>query len=388
MTAPDVAIIGGGILGTATAAFLAESGVSVRLYEAVGIAAGASGRNSGIVQHPFDPVLAGLYRDSLIEYRRLAAGAAVGAGAGFRIPEKPAGLMLVGHDERPARTEAARWADRWPAARPEILRGSELLAREPALARDLVAVRLEIGFPVAPAAAAEAFAAASRASGADLRVGSAAIPAIRDGRATGVHLDGARFEAAGAVVVAAGSWTPALIDPSGVWRPIRASWGVIAGIDLAGAPRHALEAIDIDIEPAEGEAADVVDFSLVPADGSSALGSTFLASEPDPGAWIDPLRTNGARYVPGVASAPLVGVRRCARPVSLDGRPLLGPAPGIDGLWIAAGHGPWGISTGPGSARLLADALLADAGAPKIPRELAAGRFGEPRYRQDSGSSR
>ena len=131
-----------------------------------------------------------------------------------------------------------------------------------------------------------------------------------------------------------------------------------------------MEAIDIDIEPGgdpdaagEAAAADVardadVSFSLVPAAGSSALGSTFLADEPDPDGWLDALRRVGARYVPGVADAPLVGLRHCARPVSRDGRPLVGPAPWCDGLWIAAGHGPWGISTGPGSARLLVDRML------------------------------
>jgi glycine/D-amino acid oxidase-like deaminating enzyme len=67
------------------------------------------------------------------------------------------------------------------------------------------------------------------------------------------------------------------------------------------------------------------------------------------------------------------GARACARPQSLDGRPLVGPAGGIDGLWIAAGHGPWGISTGPATARLAADALL---GRAEVPAELRASRFG------------
>jgi glycine/D-amino acid oxidase-like deaminating enzyme len=62
--------------------------------------------------------------------------------------------------------------------------------------------------------------------------------------------------------------------------------------------------------------------------------------------------------------------------VSRDGRPLIGPAPWCDGLWIVSGHGPWGISTGPGSARLLVDRLL-DPGA-AIAHELAVDRFGVP----------
>jgi glycine/D-amino acid oxidase-like deaminating enzyme len=40
---------------------------------------------------------------------------------------------------------------------------------------------------------------------------------------------------------------------------------------------------------------------------------------------------------------------------------------------VATGHGPWGVSLGPGSARLVADAVLGRA--PAIPPELAATRF-------------
>jgi glycine/D-amino acid oxidase-like deaminating enzyme len=116
----------------------------------------------------------------------------------------------------------------------------------------------------------------------------------------------------------------------------------------------------------------------VPGTGSSSLGSTFLRDEPDPAAWLDTLRTIGRRYVPDVATAPLVGLRTCARPVSRDARPLVGAAPWTTGLWIAAGHGMWGISTGPGSARLVADAILGRAGGGSIPAELAVGRFGAP----------
>jgi glycine/D-amino acid oxidase-like deaminating enzyme len=69
----DVAVVGGGIVGCATAAFLAAAGARVTLYERAEVGAGASGRNSGIVQHPFDPVLVGLYRRSLGLYRDLEA---------------------------------------------------------------------------------------------------------------------------------------------------------------------------------------------------------------------------------------------------------------------------------------------------------------------------
>ncbi len=372
VSAPDVAVIGGGIVGSATAAFLAEAGLSVRLYERAAIAAGASGRNSGIVQHPFDPVLAGLYRRSVEAYRGLPTE----GDAGFTFPDEPAGLLYVGRDETMAHDEASRWAAAWPASRPEVLDGSALSTLEPAIARGISACRLAIGYPVEPAAATLAFAELARASGVEIVIGDDVGIAVDGGRAIGVDRAGA-VEGAGAVVVAAGPWTPSIVDPTGAWRPIRPVWGVVASIALAAAPRHGLESIDIDIEPGGDAAADVgvdesdagVDFSLVPvAGGSSALGSTFLTEEPVPADWLDRIRRVGARYVPAVASAPLLGLRHCARPVSLDGRPLVGPASWCEGLWIAAGNGPWGISTGPGTARVLVERMLDARSAPRSRR--------------------
>jgi glycine/D-amino acid oxidase-like deaminating enzyme len=376
--APDIAIIGGGIVGCATAAFLAAAGLRVRVHERSAIAVGASGRNSGIVQHPFDPVLAALYAASLDAYRDLAAEVPT-----FSIPDEPAGLLYVGRDADRAARVAADWSAAWPGARAEVVAGAGLRTLEPALAPDLVACRLAIGYPVAPAAATRAFADLARARGVELTLGDAARPAIEGDRVAGLEIRGA-IEPAGGVVVAAGPWTPDVVDETGRWRPIGAVWGVVASVVLPSPPRHGLEAIDIDIEPgASGrDRADVtprddlVDFSLVPGSASSALGSTFLPAEPDPEAWIEPLRRVGSRYVPAIADAPITGVRHCARPVSFDGRPLVGPIGPIDRLWVAAGHGPWGISTGPGTARLLADRIIGALDDGSIPESLRADRFG------------
>ncbi len=374
--APTVAIVGGGIVGAAAAAILATAGARVTLYECTGIAAAASGRNSGVIQHPFDPVLVSLYKRSLAIYRDLAWA----SSGEFRLPNEPAGLLLIGTADAAAAAAgiAAAWTETYPVARPEIVAGQSLCDLEPGLAPDLVACRLEIGYPVAPASATRAFAKVAEARGATVRIGADVAVALSGGEAVGVEVDG-RVEPAGAVLVAAGPWTPALVDPSGKWRPIRSSWGVVAQVDLAEPPSHVLEAIDIEIEPASepSERATVeggLGFSLVTADGASALGSTFLPDEPRPEAFAGALRARGSRYVPAIASAPVVGLRSCARPVSLDGRPLVGAVPGIDRLYVAAGNGPWGISTGPATARLIADLVLG--AAPAIPAALDPARFG------------
>jgi hypothetical protein len=81
VSAPDVIVIGGGIVGTAAAVFLARAGARVTLYDREGLASGASGANSGVVQHPLDPVLVPLHLETVDLYRDLSA-----AEAGFGLP--------------------------------------------------------------------------------------------------------------------------------------------------------------------------------------------------------------------------------------------------------------------------------------------------------------
>lgn len=358
----DVAVIGGGIVGAAAAAFLAEGGATVALYERTAIGAGASGRNSGVVQQPGDALLAGLYHASVALYRELE---------GFALPAVPSGLLHVGLDPAAVRTLAEDLARADPGVGAEFLPPGEAHRLEPALAHDVAACRVVIGYPVPPASATAAFAARAERAGATIRIGEAADVWRRDGRAAGVRVGGASI-GADVVLVAAGPWSPAVIDPSGAWRPIRPLWGVVVALELAAPPVHVLEEVAIDAGIAPGGAAAGVDFSLVTAAGSSSLGSTFLDDEPDAEALVPHLVAHGSRFVPAIAGAPVLGVRSCARPLARDGRPLVGRVPGVEGLWIAAGHGPWGISTGPASARQVADAIL---GGGPVPAGTDPARF-------------
>jgi glycine/D-amino acid oxidase-like deaminating enzyme len=367
VSAPDVAVVGGGIVGCSLAALLAEGGAQVRLYEREAIAAAASGRNSGVLQHPLDEALTGLHVASLALYDTL--------GHGFELPAEPAGLLVVSADRAALEADLREMTARFPALAPEWLEGRALARAEPALADGLAAYRLATGRPVPPAAAARAWAERARAAGAQLRIGAAVERVdVRDSRAAGVVADGS-LEPAGAVAVAAGPWTPAVVDPGGNWQPIAPLWGVVAEVRLAAPPVHVLEQAGVeDLTSPAGGAGSI--FSTVSAGGVSAVGSTFLAAEPDAAATAPLLLERGARFVPALAQAAVLSTRACPRPQSLDGRPLLGSLDGIDGLHVASGHGPWGISLGPGSAQLVADGLLGRDAA--IPPELAASRFGTP----------
>jgi glycine/D-amino acid oxidase-like deaminating enzyme len=408
MTTPDVVVVGGGIVGTATAALLAEAGARVLLVEREGLASGASGANSGVVQHPFDPVLAQLYRRSVDLYRELAARSSL-----FRIAGRPAGLLYISASEERVRHQAALIEGPFPALVPEILAGEDLRRVEPQAGPDLWACRVDIGYPVVPSSSTYAYATVAESLGVVVRIGRSASLDVAGDRATGVRIDG-EVVAAGAVVAAAGPWTPALLDPAGRWAPIRPRWGVVVEAELGMPPRHVFEeaGIEAEIDVAAGHGgaawapagdggdtgaagaagavgaagagaagalaaqAGAVEFSLVPTPGTAAsVGSTFLLAEPDPATWIEPILERAARFVPAVLDAPIRGVRACARPQSDDGRPLIGRVPGLRDLYVCAGHGPWGISTGPGSARLIADLVLGRL--PEIPVELDPARFGD-----------
>jgi glycine/D-amino acid oxidase-like deaminating enzyme len=346
---PDIAIVGGGIVGCAAAAFLAESGARVELFERDRLAGAASGRNSGSIQHPFDPVLDELHAETLDHYRALE---------GFELPPSPAGVLLLARDRRTV--EQIRGG--------ALLDPHELRSLEPAVAPGLWGCRVETGYPVRPEAATLAFARRAERAGALLHEGRAAWPWVQRGRARGVLVSGEHV-AAGTVLVAAGPWSPETIDPTGAWRPIVPVWGVVLDVLMVSPPRHVLEQAGVD-ELTEGFPESL--FSLVAADGGVSLGSTFLATEPDPVTWAGALKRGGVPFVPALERAKVDGARACARPQSLDGRPLVGPVPGVDGLWVAAGHGPWGISTGPATGRLAAHALL---GRAELPDALAAARF-------------
>ena len=142
-------------------------------------------------------------------------------------------------------------------------------------------------------------------------------------------------------------------------------------VRLPDSPRHVLEQAGIEALIGAGGGAEPI-FSIVTAGGVSAVGSTFLPDEPDPDLAAPQVLERGARYLPALGRVRTFAARACLRPQSYDSRPLLGPHGAIEGLHLATGHGAWGISLGPGSAELVAAAILEGG---EIPPELAASRI-------------
>lgn len=345
----DVLVIGGGIVGASAALHLAEAGARVTLLEAEVVAAAASGRNAGSIQHPLDPVRAPLYHESVEIYRRHGV-----------VDDAPHGLLAVGTTPAAAATARAA-AGPFADLVPELLDDAALRALEPELAGGLVGCLLRTGYPAHPAAATRVLAAAAREHGAAIEEGVRAEPVVRGGRVQGVRT-AAGVRGADAVLVAAGPWTSELLDPSGGRRPVTALWGVTVQVALPRPVRHRVE--EWDEVGTAGELGVGVQFEATPLEDVTVLGATRTPEPPDEARLAAAIVDRARRFLPMVGDGRTVAVRACARPVVADGLPLLGAVPGVEGLHVAAGHGPYGISLGPASGRMVADAILGRAAIP------------------------
>jgi D-hydroxyproline dehydrogenase subunit beta len=352
--ANDVVIVGAGIVGCSTAYFLAREGVSVAVLDPVGIAAGASGRNNGLLEHPYDTPSTPLFYESL-ELMRDWLGDA--------IPREPAGAVLLADDEAGA-GELVEHYSRFPELEAVLLDPVAAGQEEPLLAHGKWACLLQTGYPISPAEATGAVAERARLAGVEFVLGRP------------VSLGGLRASGA-EVVVAAGAGTAAVLE--GLMRPhaVFPQWGVIVLVRLPSNPRRPIIEGTVTRGLTTGRITNVAPFTLLPSPrpGWLAVGSTLLdGPEPRAEDWAPRLLDQGTRFVPSIAEARVQGTLVCARPKSFDNRPILGRVPGQDRLWLATGHGGRGMSLGAASGRLLADAIIAASDA-AIPAQLRAGRL-------------
>jgi glycine/D-amino acid oxidase-like deaminating enzyme len=304
----DVRVLGAGIIGCSAAAFLAEAGADVVVYDPRGIAAGASGRNSGVLQHPLDPVLTDLHRETLAHHR-----------ATLDLPADPDGILLLGA------TSTVGVPD---DVSPDLI--EDAASVEPVVRPGIPAVRLHTGWAIGPERATRAWAARAEEAGARFRIGGDTPRAER-------------------TLLATGAWTDGV-------TPL---WGVTARVDVSA--RHVLE--EAGVEDIVAGASGTL-FSLV----GGVLGSSFDREAPDADATARTLAERAARFIGRVR---VDGARACPRPQTPDGLPLVGRLDAT--TWVCAGHGPWGISIGPATARVAAEVVLG--ATERAPAHLDPARF-------------
>jgi glycine oxidase len=344
----DVAIIGGGIMGSAVAMRLAQRGVGVTVVERGIPGAEASSAAAGILGPQMEADGPGPLLELGLASRALypALASELRDATGIDVGYDRSGVLAAALDDDGERELQQRRA--WQLQRRlnvGWLSGEEVRAREPALGP---AVRAALEFPddaqVNARELARAFSQAAAAAGARFLTGRyVRRVVIERGVATGLELDGETL-AAGTVVVAAGSWS-GLVEgggvPSTVVRPAR---GQLVSIETR--------------PPLFRHVVSVRGGYLVPRrDGTVIAGSTVemagFRKQVTVGG-LAAILTLARTLVPALADAEVTGSWSNFRPFTEDHLPVLGTTP-VRGLVLATGHFRNGILLAPITAEAIAE---------------------------------
>ncbi len=341
-----VIVVGSGIVGASCAYTASSRGAEVLLADAA-LPGQATAAGAGIVC-PWPSSLA----DDPVWYDFACASARYYPGLVAELADRGetdlgyrqvGALILAGSPERQETVRQQLLARR--AGAPEIgdvtvLSGAEARALFPPLRADCAAVRVGGACRVDGRLVTALLAKAATAKGAVLTSSRAEL-VCRSGRAIGVMLKG-QFVEADAVVAATGAWTTSFLEP--------------AGVTVAVTPQRG-QIVHLSIEPADTGGWPVVlpatsSHYLLAFDGSRVVAGATRESgtgfdyRVTPGGLAEVLE-QALAVAPGLATATYLETRVGFRPMSPDGRPLLGPVPGVEGLVVATGLGPNGLTMGP-----------------------------------------
>jgi glycine oxidase len=362
----EVVIVGGGVVGCATAYYLSREGASVTLLERGELAGEATGAAAGILT-PAETMPAGAFRDLC------AAGAALYPSlvealreeTGIDVQYTRSGLLLPAENEGRAHTLRSIATGAASPTGLEWVEGETLQRLEPSLTRDLLGAAYSPDIcHVNPGLVAQALAKAAASRGAKVRplTPVARFLASGDGLA-GVRTAGGDAVAADAVVLAAGPWTRRLSARLGANVPTRPMRGQMLAYRSA-AVRHVIL----------GEGG----YLVAKPGGFVFAGATvddvgFRARTTMRG--LATLRRMASALIPPLRHAEVASAWAGLRPGSPDGRPIIGPLPGWRNVYVATGHFRNGILQGPITGRLVAQ--LITAGETELPlAPFAPGRFG------------
>jgi len=385
---PDVVIVGGGIIGAACAYELARDGVSVELIERAELAAGASGRNAGLWARPTDPALQTVAESSLAAYLAIADDAPIP----FNLDPRPIGTVLVPMEKR--ETEASSDIEAYLSlgVRVDELDAPALRSLEPALDPEFEHGWLvDDAHRLDPAPLTVSLALMAVASGARIRhhVPVRALVANGD-RVRGVVTDDGTI-GSDVVVVAAGPWSPAVLESIGGRVPVLPARGWLVRLDAPpallhhelgeGGWRESLERSEA-IHPvparelAAGHLPGSVGLLLGPHLRAGvqvgASRQSAVTPEPEDPSMPSRLAAEAIRLVPSLADAAVMGSWWGLRPMTPDERPLVGTL--MDGLIVATGHGSEGVILGAGTAQLVAS-MIGDREPPFDPTPFDPHRF-------------
>lgn len=356
----DAIVIGAGIAGASAAYCLTRKGVDVCIIERDSPAAHASGFAFGMVSAPFtvferEAAAVRLLSRSVDLHHRLPEELQDGFGVQYHNVIK-AGVRLA-LDESEAEYLKQIGVYGFYAKSANIKGRSDLrwleygaLSHIDARISEDVIGGLYIGgqLEVAPDGVTRSLVTAAVASGrAELLTGEVSAIEIENGKVCGVNVGGEALSTR-QVVLAAGPWCPVVLRNS------------------PGA-----EDLDLPISPLKGQ---IVRFDIgdeIPMPVSIWWRADYAATKPDgllyagtteeADAGYDATPTAAARrsiqdfavrVLPFLKGMTVAHQTACLRPVAPDRLPVVGTAPGIEGLVIATGGGRQGIEYGPGIGEL------------------------------------
>jgi glycine/D-amino acid oxidase-like deaminating enzyme len=355
---PDVIVVGAGVVGASCAYYLASSGARVKLLDRSFVASGSSGACEGNV----------LAWDKELERELPLAlrSAELWAELAERLPDDfeydRKGSVVVAETEK----ELAASAERAQTlavlgVKGEVLDAAALRREEPYAAHDLPGGVLYPGdAQLEPRLATAALVNAAVAKGASLTIERSVDRLLRgrDGRVTGIETSGGRL-AAGAVVIAAGVWTPALLETAGLSVPVTPRKGQIVVLERSPVRfrRKLSEAGYVAAVEADDAALQVAMVVESTVSGTALLGSSRqhvgFDREVDL-AVAAAIARRAARFFPVLHDARALRVYAGLRPLTPDHVPIVGPFAEVPNLCVATGHEGAGIGLAPATGELVA----------------------------------
>lgn len=185
------------------------------------------------------------------------------------------------------------------------------------------------------------------ARGATLRTGFS-VRSLRHG-ATGVTIESLEGNAirADAVVLATGAWLNQLARPFGIRLPVQAGRGY----------SFSVKTDEPVVAPIYLPTARV---ACTPYRDGLRIGGTMefrSADHPIVQGRVDALRNSAEPWLNGIKWRTITDIWVGPRPVSADGMPLIG-ATRSPKVFVAGGHGMWGVTLGPITGKLLAQQMI------------------------------
>jgi glycine oxidase len=370
----DVVVVGGGIIGLASAWRLAQAGLSVTVCDP-DPGSQATHASAGMLA----PVTEAHYGEERLLRLNLASAARwpafaaeLEAAAGQPVGFRTCGSLLVAVDADDARLLADLGAFLTELdLEAEVLSGSACRALEPALAPGIRGgLRVAGDHQADNRLVAAALLVALGRAGAVVERRSVAAVRVVDDRARGVTLDDGLLIDAGWVVLAAGCWSAGIEGlPADAVPPVRPVKGQI--VRIQGPPQDPV---------LRGNVRGLVrgrSLYLVPrASGRIVVGATVEEQGFDTRVTVEGIHTllhDAAVLVPGLLDLELAEIGAGLRPGSPDNEPIVGPTP-VEGLVVATGHYRNGVLLTP----VTADGVVGLVGAGPMVEELEG--FGPERF--------